>query len=364
MIRGAAVVTALALFSGLLAAQEASVFLGGTRARYADSVSGTGGFVALRLGTAQGLRAGRLEGAFSRFADAGWALQLGGQGTTLWRLGRDLWAGLSAGGTLNDFENGNASGTAAGGPLVVMTAGRSLVAVGLTGGAVRRLDSTWSALGGASLRWQVPAGAVTLDLGAGGTVADTLRFADLSVGLRAAWRAARLSAVLGARAGDLGEGAWGSLEAAWVPHPRVALEVMAGRYPPDLTGFAEGLYAQAGIRLYGWGTGRPRIAPRHALAVRADPRADGTVRLVLRLGRTARQVAIAGDWNGWEPVPLTRGDGGWVASLRLEPGIYKYALLADGEWILPDGVTGMDDGFGGKVAVLVVGRAEGQTGGR
>jgi hypothetical protein len=54
-------------------------------------------------------------------------------------------------------------------------------------------------------------------------------------------------------------------------------------------------------------------------------------------------------------VPLARDDGTWSASLRLAPGIYKYAIVADGEWTLPDGVAAMDDGFGGRVGILVVG---------
>lgn len=334
------------------------MFLGATRARYADSIASTGGFVALRVGAGRGLAVTRLDASYSHFADAGWALQLGGQSTALWRVVGDLALGVAAGAALNDFQDGNATGTAAGGPLVVLPVGRSFVVAGATAGAVRRLDSTWAALGAASLRWHAtPVGAVRLEAGATATVADTLRFADLSVGLSVAGRRGRLAAVLGTRAGDLADGAWGSLEAVWTPHARVALEATAGKYPPDLTGFAQGLYAQAGLRLYGWGGPRPRPSAGRMLAVIAESRDDGTVRVAVRLGRSAAAVAIAGDWNDWDPVPLTRDDGSWSGSLRLQPGIYKYAIVADGEWTLPEGVAGMDDGFGGRVGVLVVQRS-------
>lgn len=332
------------------------MFLGGTRARYADSVSSTGGFVSLRVGTGQGVRAAHLEGSFSQFADAGWAFQVAGQGTVLWR-GGGWWGGLAVGGSFNDFQNGTPSGLAAGGPLALVQVGRSFVTAGLTGGAVRQIDSTWMALASASVRWQVaPArGPLLVDFGAVATKADTLAFADVSVGGRVVGAAVRLAGVLGVRAGDLSDGAWGSLEGAWIPHPRVALEATVGRYPRDLTGFAEGVYAQIGVRLYASGVGRRTIAAPRALAVWAEPRNDGRVRVTVRLGRAAREVALAGDWNGWEPVPLTQDGDVWSATLAIPPGTRTYAIVADGEWTLPDGVTGMDDGFGGRVGMLVVG---------
>jgi len=332
------------------------VFLGGTRARYADSVSSTGAFVSLRLGTGQGARAAHLEGSFSQFADAGWALQIAGQGAVLWR-GRGWWGGLAAGGSFNDFQNGTPSGIAAGGPLALVQIGRSFVTAGLTGGAVRQIDSTWMALASASVRWQVaPAlGPLSVDLGAVATKADTLAFADFSVGGRVVGAGVRLAGVLGVRAGDLSDGAWGSLEGAWIPHPRVTLEATAGRYPRDLTGFAQGVYAQLGVRLYALGAGRRTIPAPRPPTVWAEPRNDGRVQVTVRLGRAAHEVALAGDWNGWEPVPLTQDGDVWSAVLPIPPGARTYAIIADGEWTLPEGVIGTDDGFGGKVAVLVVG---------
>lgn len=330
------------------------MFLGATRARYADSVDGTGAFAALRLAAGRGFRAVRADASYSHFVDAGWAMQLGAQSTWLARAG-PLGLGIVAGGTFNDFKDGNATGTIAAGPMVVVLADPTLLIAGITGGAARRLDSTWVGLMSGSLRWHVPFRSnASFEIGAGGTAADSLRFADLSAGVTLVRRDGRIGGVLGVRAGDLGPGLWGSVDAAWIPHPRAALELSAGRYPQDLTGFAEGLFVQAGVRLFAWGSGRPRPVRARTLAVMTEPAADGTVKVAVRLGRAAREVALAGDWNGWEPIPLARDDGTWSVSLRLAPGIYKYAIVADGEWTLPEGVAGMDDGFGGKVGLLVV----------
>jgi hypothetical protein len=342
------------LSAGLLRAQEASVFLGASRGRLADSLAGTAGFAAVRLGGDSRLRAARLEASYSQFVGGGWAGQAGAHATALWPVGGRgrLWTGLAAGGVLSDYRGGNANGTAAAGPLVVWQAARSYLSFGLTGGAVRRIDATWDAVATGSLRWHwAPGGPVRLDLGVNGTAADTLRFADLSTALRVTVSRASALLVLGARAGDLVNRPWGSVELAWSPLAAVNLEAAAGRYPPDLTGYTEGLYAQAGIRLYARGSGR---AARRPAALVVEPGTDSVVRVRVRLGRAATEAAIAGEWNAWDPVPLRREGDAWVADLRLAPGLYRSAIVADGVWTLPDGVGGVDDGFGGKVGVLVV----------
>ena len=64
----------------------------------------------------------------------------------------------------------------------------------------------------------------------------------------------------------------------------------------------------------------------------------------------------------WLPVALERGaNDRWSAELALGLGIYKYAIVVDGDvWTVPDGVPSEPDDFGGEVATLVitVGRAE------
>jgi hypothetical protein len=357
LIRGAAALGILVSAAGLLRAQEASLFLGGSHARYADSLAGTAGFAALRLGQDVGGRAVRFDAGYSRFADGGWAVQAGGQTTALWPVEsrRRVWAGLAAGGVLSDFQDGPASATVAAGPLAVWRIGTSYFSLGVSGGAVRSIDATWQAVGGGSVRWQWgPDGPLNLDLGVKGTAADSQRFADLSVGFRVTAGGVRGLAMLGVRAGDLADNPWGSVELAWSPMRAVTIEAAAGRYPRDLSGFTEGFYGQGGVRLYLLGTGRAAPARRPA-ALAIESRRDGSVVVVsIRLPRDVAQAAIAGEWNAWEPVALRRQGDRWLGELRLAPGWYRYAIVADGEWILPEGVAGLDDGFGGTVGVLVV----------
>jgi len=50
---------------------------------------------------------------------------------------------------------------------------------------------------------------------------------------------------------------------------------------------------------------------------------------------TALSVMLAGDFTHWqaEPIPMKRGkDGIWKASVALEPGVYHYRFLVDGQW--------------------------------
>jgi 1,4-alpha-glucan branching enzyme len=49
----------------------------------------------------------------------------------------------------------------------------------------------------------------------------------------------------------------------------------------------------------------------------------------------ARKVFIAGTFNDWhtDVTPLTNvGNGEWVLSLMLKPGVYEARFVADGQW--------------------------------
>jgi hypothetical protein len=85
--------------------------------------------------------------------------------------------------------------------------------------------------------------------------------------------------------------------------------------------------------------------------------AAGSVTLRIPLAEASEPPSIAGDFTGWKAVPMQRRGGQWEASFDLAPGVYHYAFVrADGSWFLPPSVPNqVDDGFGGKNAVLVVG---------
>ena len=73
----------------------------------------------------------------------------------------------------------------------------------------------------------------------------------------------------------------------------------------------------------------------------------------------AKDVALVGDFNGWDAARhrLTDadGDGIWTGDEQLAPGRYVYGCWVDGQVRFPEGAAdAVDDGFGGRNAVLVV----------
>ncbi len=74
----------------------------------------------------------------------------------------------------------------------------------------------------------------------------------------------------------------------------------------------------------------------------------------------ARTVSVAGSFNGWrvDALPLSRGaDGLWAATVALPVGEHRYEFVVDGKQWVPDPTAHaqVDDGFGGRNSVIVVG---------
>lgn len=113
-----------------------------------------------------------------------------------------------------------------------------------------------------------------------------------------------------------------------------------------LAGAAAAALLAVGVTLGVGGTGAPPAPPPAVVLTRLDLHAP-----------EARQVAVAGDFNGWRPeaTPLRRGEGGvWTVEVPLAPGRrYEYLFVVDGEWVGdPAAPATADDGFGGANAVL------------
>lgn len=93
------------------------------------------------------------------------------------------------------------------------------------------------------------------------------------------------------------------------------------------------------------------------LALPAAPELTGG-RVIFRVPAAAASGApsVAGDFNGWTPVQMRRDGDTWVAAISVPPGVYQYAFRSpDGGWYVPDTFPNrVDDGFGGKNAVLIV----------
>ncbi len=74
----------------------------------------------------------------------------------------------------------------------------------------------------------------------------------------------------------------------------------------------------------------------------------------------ANSVAVAGDFNNWEPGGFALrdpdGDGIWSGFVPLRPGPHKYMFIVDGEqWVTDPGAERYDDdGFGMRNAVITV----------
>jgi hypothetical protein len=89
-----------------------------------------------------------------------------------------------------------------------------------------------------------------------------------------------------------------------------------------------------------------------------DARAAEIVRARLALvAPGARDVRVAGDFNGWRPdaTPLARdGEGRWQVEVPVARGRrYAYMFLVDGAWVTdPSAPAHADDGFGGQNAIL------------
>lgn len=74
----------------------------------------------------------------------------------------------------------------------------------------------------------------------------------------------------------------------------------------------------------------------------------------------AHTVAIAGDFNSWDPqadiLEDPDGDGIWTGTLKLEAGRYEYMFVLDGEKWFPDpnALRYVKDGFGNRNAILEI----------
>ncbi len=84
-------------------------------------------------------------------------------------------------------------------------------------------------------------------------------------------------------------------------------------------------------------------------------------------GGDARSVALAGDFNGWNPerhvLRDPDGDGVWTGLFALPPGLHKYMFLVDGDqWVTdPRAERYVDDGFGMRNALINVAAPAGRS---
>ncbi len=73
----------------------------------------------------------------------------------------------------------------------------------------------------------------------------------------------------------------------------------------------------------------------------------------------AKQVYIAGDFNGWDPKArrmrrVHKGSDVFVARLQLPPGRYEFKYVVDGEWVCDPRLPRVANEFGTENSVLIV----------
>jgi hypothetical protein len=156
---------------------------------------------------------------------------------------------------------------------------------------------------------------------------------------------------------DLDERWVGASAAIWLTG-NAAVVVAGGTYSADvLQGLPGGEFVSVGLRL----TPRrvrpvPFSAPAPIVYTSEAARRGG---IGFRLEGAAR-VEIAGDWNGWVAQPLSRdASGRWMLPASLPPGVYRFNLRSDGgHWIVPEEVPSVEDGYGGRVGLLIISEQE------
>ena len=335
------------------------MLIGGVHARYADSISGTAGLTTLRLSGSTPNTAGTFTGSLSKFSSGEWITQISGFGTALKPLGAGVSIGVSAGGDANRVQGGSWNGAVSGGVLGVLSHRNSLVTLGFSVGMVRTVFDSTVGTGVVNARVQQRLGReAVLSGGVVVVTSDTTRYADATLDLLYSHANVRASITGGLRIGDLSDDPWGQGHVEYDVLPHLTFELTLGRYPQNLVGFTDGTYLTFGTRI-GITGGARHSAPSDP-PVRIVPLENNRVRLKLKFADDAERLEIAGVWNGWLPLRLEKEAGNmWSIELDLEPGIYQYAIVVNGnEWTVPDGVTSEPDDFGGEVATLVVGIKE------
>ncbi len=102
-----------------------------------------------------------------------------------------------------------------------------------------------------------------------------------------------------------------------------------------------------------------RVAPAAAPLVVASAPDTVFVRFELTAPQ-ARSVSVAGSFNGWrtDALVMTRRAGGvWSVTVPLAVGEHHYDFVVNGSQWVPDPTAHVqvDDGFGGRNSVIVVG---------
>lgn len=143
------------------------------------------------------------------------------------------------------------------------------------------------------------------------------------------------------------------------------LVIDGGNWKSDPTvaeGVDDGFGGKNSVVIVGAGAAAP-TAPAPPVAAPAAKGAAPAVTsggVVFRFVGTANTVHLAGEFNSWSTSadPMTKAaDGSFTITKSLAPGRYAYKFVLDGSnWKEdPNAAESVDDGYGGKNSVIVVG---------
>jgi len=155
------------------------------------------------------------------------------------------------------------------------------------------------------------------------------------------------------------------IQPSWIDQLKRRISIPSLSFPPLLLSFPRKWESIFSFRLVGAAAAAALIVffafsfifntPDTSLICSAE------VQFSLRVNdNKAHTVAIAGDFNGWNPqtniLEDPEGDGIWTGTLKLEPGKYEYMFVMDGEKWFPDpnALRYVKDGFGNKNAILEI----------
>jgi hypothetical protein len=358
----AAAAAALLVAASPVGAQQLRFRIGGVRARYADTVSGSAGALTTRLAWDGRRATGTLDGTFTQFSSGTWAAQAAGSLFAIHLLTPSTAIGLRADGDGGYIQGGTWSAIGSMGPVLAVVTGPWFYTAGVDVGAVRRVDRLSNAVVQGSVMVRRDAGPWALQGGLAATRAGATRITDATLGVQFRLARLTLSALAGARAGNLGGRPWYQGRASLGVTSWATLEAQAGSYPRDLSGFTEGSFLSVGVwlggglrrRLSGLASGPPLpSSSEHGVTVESVETGRQRVTFIVP---GARNVAIAGEWNDWTPVALEHLEGTrWRANLALRQGAHRFSLVVDGRrWVVPPGVASLPDDMGGRVGLLVI----------
>lgn len=89
-------------------------------------------------------------------------------------------------------------------------------------------------------------------------------------------------------------------------------------------------------------------------ACEAKQKAKKTQKFAWPVEEEIREVFLAGDFNNWNPEPMTRLEEEFQALMELEPGEYQYKFIVNGQWIPDPNASRVEPNVFGSVNSVVI----------